>query len=189
MVRKPDYTGRVEATRNAGIDAGGSAGETAGHAPDELVVLLIRTAKAVVDGLRSEHPEKNSTSMTPVHGLAARYLVGRTDVTTVELARHLAITKQSASEVVAVLEATGTVRRAPHPTDGRARVILLTEEGEARLRLGRARWQRVEDDWVDIVGRDRIDALRSVLEDILAADAVGRDGRIPADQNSSCVAS
>ncbi len=45
--------------------------------------------------------------MTPVHGLAARYLVGRDDVTTVELARYLGITKQSTSEVVALLEKTG----------------------------------------------------------------------------------
>ena len=188
MVREPDYTGWVEASGNALGKVGETAGEPPEEAPDELVVLLVRTAKAVVDGLRSERPDTSST-MTPVHGLAACYLVGRTDVTTVELARHLAITKQSASEVVALLESTGTVRRAPHPTDGRARVILLTAEGEARLRLGRERWQRVEDDWVELVGRDRVDAMRSVLEDILAADAVARDGRIPTDQNSSCVAS
>ena len=155
---------------------------------DELVVLLIRTAKAIVDELRADRPAASSP-MTVVHGLAARYLLGRDDVTTVELARYLGITKQSTSEVVALLEKTGTVRRAPHPSDGRARVLLLTDDGKERLEQGRLRWQRVEDEWAEIVGRDRLDIVRGVLEEILAADLVARDGRIPVDQNSSCVAS
>ena len=71
--------------------------------------------------------------MTVVHGLAARYLIGRDDVTTVELAGYLGITKQSTSEVVAPLERAGIVRRAPHPSDGRARVLLLTDDGAAKL--------------------------------------------------------
>jgi len=107
--------------------------------------------------------------MTVVHGLAARYLVGRDDVTTVELARHLRITKQSASEVVAVLEQTGIVRRAPHPRDGRARVLLLTDDGTARLADGRRRWKQLEHEWAALVGRDRLDVVRDALETYLAA--------------------
>jgi DNA-binding MarR family transcriptional regulator len=162
--------------------------QTAGEEQEELVVLLIRSAKAVVDEMRADRPVGDSP-MTPVHGLAARYLLGRDDVTTVELARYLGITKQSASEVVALLEKTGTVRRAPHPSDGRARVLLLTDDGKARLEKGRLRWQRFEDGWAGIVGRDRLEAVRGVLEEILAADLVARDGRVPVDQNSGCVAS
>src|SRR3954453_12771300 len=99
---------------------------------DELVILLIRTAKAVVDRLRDERGPDAGTEMTPMHGLAVHYLRGRDAVTTSDLARHLRITKQSASEVVAVLEANGLVRRAPHPTDGRARVLELTSAGEKK---------------------------------------------------------
>ncbi len=164
------------------------AAPTAVEAPDELVVLLIRTAKVIVDEIRGEHPAVSSP-MTPVHGLAARYLFGRDDVTTVELARYLGITKQSASEVVALLEKTGTVRRAPHPSDGRARVLLLTDDGEDRLEQGRLRWQRVEDEWAELVGRDRIDVVRGVLEEVLAADLVARERRSSLDQISSCAAS
>ncbi len=149
-------------------------------------MLLIRAAKAIVDSVRAEKPPGNS-SMTPVHGLAARYLAGRDDVTTVELGRHLGITKQSASEVVAMLEKSGTVRRAPHPSDGRARVLLLTDAGEVRLEEGRARWLRIEDEWAELVGRDKLDVMREVLEDILTADMVARDQRPPLDQNASCV--
>jgi DNA-binding MarR family transcriptional regulator len=162
----------------AGIDADHS--RTGGTAEDELVILVIRTAKALVDRLRAERPD-SSSPMTVVHGLAARYLLGREDVTTVELARYLGITKQSTSEVVAALEETGTVRRAPHPRDGRARVLLLTADGKAKLETGRRRWKRVEDEWAEVVGRDRLDVVRAALEAYLAA----HDDDPPSDHRGS----
>jgi DNA-binding MarR family transcriptional regulator len=138
---------------------------------DELGILVVRVAKALVDRLRSERPDEASPPLTVVHGLAARALVGRDNVTTVELARHLRITKQSASEVVAVLEQRGIVRRAPHPNDGRARVLLLTAAGKARLAESRPRWEQLENEWAELVGRDHLDVMRSALEAYLAADA------------------
>ncbi len=146
-----------------------------GTQPEELVVLVVRAAKALVDRLRADDPERAASPLTPVHGLAARYLLGRDDVTTVELARYLGITKQSTSEVVGALERTGTVRRAPHPSDGRARVLLLTDAGKAKLDAGRARWDELEREWADLVGPDQLDVVRAALEDYLAADLAARD--------------
>lgn len=148
---------------------------------DELVVLIIRTAKALVDRLRSEKPDGSEAQMTVVHGLAARYLIGRDDVTAVELAHYLGITKQSTSEVVATLERAGAIRRAPHPSDGRSRVLLLTDDGAAKLEAGRERWQRLEDEWVELVGRDRLEVVRAALETYLDADLATRDDRAPFD--------
>lgn len=159
------------------IDADHS--RTAGAAEDELVILVIRTAKALVDRLRAERPDATSSPMTVVHGLAARYLLGRDDVTTVELARYLGITKQSTSEVVRALEETGNVRRAPHPSDRRARVLLLTDEGKAKLEGGRRRWQGVEAEWAELVGRDRLDVVRAALVAFLAADLAAHDDGPP----------
>jgi DNA-binding MarR family transcriptional regulator len=179
MVRRPDY--------NATVAVPGTERTTARPvderpADDELVILVVRTAKALVDRLRGERPEGASSPMTVVHGLAARYLVGRDDVTTVELARYLGITKQSTSEVVNALERTGTVRRAPHPSDGRARVLLLTEEGRAKLDDGRVRWQELEHEWADLVGRDQLDVVRAALESYLAADMEARASRPAVDE-------
>jgi DNA-binding MarR family transcriptional regulator len=140
----------------------------------ELVVLLVRTAKALVDRARAARPEGAPPPMSVVHGLAARYLVGRDDVTAGELARYLGITKQSTSEVVAALERTGTVRRARHPSDGRARVLLLTEAGAGQLDDGRGRWRRIEDEWRDLVGADRLEVVRDSLSAYLAADLATR---------------
>jgi DNA-binding MarR family transcriptional regulator len=153
---------------------------------DELVVLVVRVAKALVERARAEHPEGAASPMTVVHGLAVRYLVGRTDVTTVELARYLGITKQSTSEVVALLEGAGMVRRAPHPSDGRARVLLLTEEGAAKLGEGRCRWQEIEGEWAELVGQEHLDAMRVALEGYLAAhDHVVQD-QAANDETAGC---
>ncbi len=134
------------------------------HDDEELVILLVRTAKALVDRLRAGAPD---TRLTVVHGLAARYLVDHDDVTTVELARHLGVTKQSASEVVGMLEQEGIVRRVPHPSDGRARVILLTKQGKALLAKRRRRWCDIEHEWAALVGRPKLDAMREALSEYL----------------------
>ena len=161
---------------NAGALAGADPG--ASGPDDDLLLLLVRTGKAVIDRLRAEAGAEGST-LTVVHGLAASYLVGRDDVTTVELARYLGITKQSASEVVATLEAAGTLRRAPHPTDRRARVLLLTDEGLAKLQTNRVRRAAAEREWAELVGEDRLQVVREALEAYLAADAGARHASIP----------
>src|SRR5262245_45318574 len=96
MVRNPYYSGRMSTDDSA-------PGE-------ELVILLLRAAKALVDRLRAGQPDNR---MTVVHGLAARYLLDHDEATTVELARHLGTTKQSTGEVVSTLANAGIVRRAP----------------------------------------------------------------------------
>jgi DNA-binding MarR family transcriptional regulator len=51
-----------------------------------------------------------------------------------ELAAVLGIDPPNASVLVADLEAQGIVRRAPHPTDGRAKVVQATRKGKALAR-------------------------------------------------------
>jgi DNA-binding MarR family transcriptional regulator len=144
---------------------------TFGAATDEdLVVLIVRVAKSLVERLRAEHPDRGDGPFNVVHGLAARYLVGRDDVTTTELARYLRITKQSTSEVVGQLEQAGVIRRAPHPTDRRARVLVLTAEGDTKLAEGRCRFSDIENEWAAVVGQDTLDTMRRALVGYLEAD-------------------
>jgi DNA-binding MarR family transcriptional regulator len=141
------------------------------HEPDELVVLVVRTAKVMVDRLRAEGPDAESP-LTVVHGLAMRYLLDRDEVTTVDIARHLRITKQSASEVVALLEQSGMVTREPHPSDGRARVVRLTRAGKRKLADAHRRWLRLEREWEAVVGCKELEAVRDACQRYLDADPV-----------------
>jgi DNA-binding MarR family transcriptional regulator len=61
-----------------------------------------------------------------------------------DLARELGISPRSATEVVDALEDKGLVRRSPSPTDRRAIVLSLTEDG--RGLLGRMRHHPGPDD-------------------------------------------
>ena len=51
-----------------------------------------------------------------------------------ELAAALGIDPPNATTVVADLEAMGLVRRRPHPTDGRAKLVEATRKGKALAR-------------------------------------------------------
>jgi DNA-binding MarR family transcriptional regulator len=174
---KADMTSRPDADAVADPEAAAAATAMAG-ADQELSILLVRAAKAMVDRLREERRDANHpTTMTVVHGLAARYLVDRDDVTAVELAHYLGVTKQSTSEVVATLEREGIVRRAPHPTDGRARVILLTPHGRKKLIEGRERWLELERDWASMVEPGDLEVVRRAVSRYLIADSARRAAR------------
>src|SRR5918911_3111422 len=55
-----------------------------------------------------------------------------------ELADALGIDPPNATALVGDLEAQGLVRRRPHPTDGRAKVVEATRKGKALARRARA---------------------------------------------------
>ena len=140
---------------------------------DELPLLMVRAVKAMVAdaSARGEVPE--ATALTVMHGIAARYLERHEDVTTVELAHHLRVTKQSASEIVGALEREGYVERHPHPVDGRARVVQLTAKGRVGLVAARARWNDVVDDWAALVPAGDLACVRRCLEAYLDANPPG----------------
>ena len=151
-----------------------SSGTAADLSPpdDELPLLMLRTLKAMVERIGAD-PEAATSKFTPVHGLVSRYLDGHDDVTVVELAEHLHVTKQSASELVAALESGGYVRRRPNPTDGRSRLVELTPKGRTGLARSRERWNKVESEWSAAAGPDALavvrDALRAYLDSTSAS--------------------
>jgi DNA-binding MarR family transcriptional regulator len=136
---------------------------------DELPFLMFRAAKAMVADVQAKKGHPDTSGMSVMHGMAMRYVEGRSDVTSVELASYLRVTKQSASEIVAMLEAAGLVRRRPHPADGRARVVELTEQGVEGLAESRVRWNTLVDEWQDEVGANDLAVVRRALETFLDA--------------------
>ncbi|WP_430780015.1 MarR family winged helix-turn-helix transcriptional regulator [Actinoplanes sp. G11-F43] len=99
----------------------------------DLPVLLLSAARALVDGIDAGVREAGFTDVRPAHGYAFARLSG-TGATVTELAEHLEITKQAASQMAEELIGKGYVKRTPHPTDARARLLVLTEKGHACTR-------------------------------------------------------
>jgi DNA-binding MarR family transcriptional regulator len=85
-----------------------------------------------------------------------------------DLAERARMTKQSVGEVTSELERRGYLERVPDPSDGRAKIIRLTERGRAAQALGRELIDEIEQEWADRFGSERVAALRDALEAISA---------------------
>jgi DNA-binding MarR family transcriptional regulator len=93
-----------------------------------------------------------------------------------ELAERARMTKQSVGEVTSDLEQRGYVERVPDPSDGRAKIIRLTERGRAAQALGVGLIDELEQEWAERFGADRVAGLREALEAITGE----RFGAVPA---------
>jgi DNA-binding MarR family transcriptional regulator len=89
-----------------------------------------------------------------------------------DLAERAMMTKQSVGEMTTDLEHRGYVERVPDPSDGRAKIIRLTDRGRAAQQVGRELIDALEHDWAERYGEERVAALREALE-VITADRVG----------------
>ncbi|WP_427923406.1 MarR family winged helix-turn-helix transcriptional regulator [Streptomyces sp. cg40] len=79
--------------------------------------------------------------------------------TVTELAAHLGVTKQAASQLVEELVRKGYVERRPHPVDARARLVVLTELGWACTRAAEEAAADAVRPWVELLGESEVRVL------------------------------
>jgi DNA-binding MarR family transcriptional regulator len=127
-------------------------------------MLMLRALKAMIAEVTAAAEAPAPAGATLIHGIASRFIDEHDDVTAVQLAAHLHVTKQSASEIVGLLEREGFVQRHPHPKDGRARVLELTDAGREGLAASRRRWDAVVARWGELAGPDDLTVVRQALE-------------------------
>jgi DNA-binding MarR family transcriptional regulator len=134
------------------------------HRPDSpLLGLLLRLlaqhwnqevdealAAAGFGDLRRSHA--NVVPFVPADGIQVR-----------DLADRAGVRKQSMAASVEQLEKAGYVERRPDPSDGRGRLVFLTERGEAVRPVGVAAGRAVEEHWATLIGSERLEDLRGGL--------------------------
>lgn len=81
------------------------------------------------------------------------------------MARTLGVSKQAVGQTLEELESCGYIRRERDPDDGRALIVLLTEEGQRVVRAGEDALLAQEEAWAHALGRTRIRALRETMEE------------------------
>ena len=80
------------------------------------------------------------------------------------LAARAQVAKQTATALVDRLERAGYVERVPDPADGRARLVRLTARALAAVPHARAEEDRIEEEWSEHLGPERMARLREALE-------------------------
>jgi DNA-binding MarR family transcriptional regulator len=94
----------------------------------------------------------------PAYGFAFTRLAPD-GATVTDLATHLGVTKQAASQLVDELVRKGYVERRPHPGDARARLVVLTERGWACTRAAEEAAAEAVQGWADVLGEREVRVL------------------------------
>ena len=132
--------------------------------------LIEIALNAILDEFRAELGRSEFKDVRPVHGCVFRYMHdGGMRLT--EIAERGNMTKQSAGEVVDDLVERGYVERVPDPDDRRAKLVCLTERGEAAQEYGFGLLAEIEKRWGERYGAERIADLRATLEAVAAVEA------------------
>jgi DNA-binding MarR family transcriptional regulator len=119
------------------------------------------------DELFSRLCKSGFPELRPTHGCVFSTISRGGDRLTV-LAERAGMTKQAVGEVVSELEQIGYVERVPDPSDGRAKIIQLTERGRAAWEFG---WRVIGDirgQWEKRYGRERVREMIELLSEIAA---------------------
>ncbi|MFC9998632.1 MarR family winged helix-turn-helix transcriptional regulator [Nocardia sp. NPDC127526] len=137
----------------------------------DLPLLLLAAAAEVTDAIHAGVVAAGFTDVRPAHGFA--FVRMAPDGATVgEIAEHLGVTKQAASQLVEELVKKGYAERNPHPHDARARLITLTERGWACTRAADAAVARFTDRWARTLGPDAVVGLRNMLTHVVTPGRV-----------------
>ena len=84
-----------------------------------------------------------------------------------ELAAQARMTLPAMSELVDDLQRLGIVERRPDPSDGRAKLICLTEAGWEAMAMARRIIQQIESDYALRVGAARFEQAAATLDALL----------------------
>jgi DNA-binding MarR family transcriptional regulator len=131
--------------------------------PVDLGILLALAYQEFIRQLREVHAKEGFGDTGRSDGYVFRALAVR-PMTVSDLAARLGISKQGAGQIVDDMEQRGYLERRPDPSDGRARLLYLSERGNFALAAARRFHQRYEQQLVRTHGREVVATLRAMLE-------------------------
>ncbi|MFG2418313.1 MarR family winged helix-turn-helix transcriptional regulator [Streptomyces sp. NPDC048448] len=127
-----------------------------------LSAALLAVAGDLTQRIHEGVVARGFEGLRPAHGFAFTRLAPD-GATVTELAAHLGVTKQAASQIVEELVRKGYVERHPHPGDARARLVVLTERGWACTRAAEESAAEAVRPWVELLGEGEVGVLRERL--------------------------
>lgn len=126
---------------------------------------VLRLAGELVDRVQEGLRLRGFDDVRPAHGFAFSR-IAQGDATNADVAAHLGITKQSASQLVEHLVARGYVTREQHRDDARARLLVLTARGRACTQAAELVAAEMVAEWRGRLTPAKFAAMQEVLDGI-----------------------
>jgi DNA-binding MarR family transcriptional regulator len=147
--------------------------------PRPLPALLTEVKVALIQKLRVRLAEQGHPEIREGWGCVFGFIDIENGSRLTELAESSGFTKQAVGEAVTDLEKHGYVERLPDPTDGRAKIIKLTDWGMDAVLKGRRLFAEIEAEWAEQLGAELLAKFREAAAKIAAlenapVDAGGR---------------
>jgi DNA-binding MarR family transcriptional regulator len=141
-----------------------------------LARLFAMAYRQLIDALHERLPVRGWTGVRQAYGFV---LLALRDgpVPLRELPAALGTSKQAVSKLVDGMVADGYVERAVDPHDARGRRVALSPRGRELLAAVEEIYRELEAGWTEVLGTQRVAALRSDLVAVLEA---GHGGTLPA---------
>src|SRR3954447_1083972 len=131
-------------------------------ADPDIGILLALAYQQFVTELHEELGGRGFDDVAKSDGYVFRALDAE-PLTTSALAERLGISKQGAGQLVEDMTRRGYVASRPDPSDGRARLLELSDRGRAALAAAREFHRRYEQKLARRHGRGHVDDLRAML--------------------------
>ena len=160
-------------SRESSVPAGSASG-TSVDVP--LARLMAMAYRSLVVSLHEELAERGWRDVRPQYGyvlLACR----ERPTTSGEVATLLGVSKQAASKLADAMVEAGLLLRRSSAQDARAKPLVLSARGRRLLATVEEVYADLEQGWVAIIGRRRLEALRSDLVRVVES---GHGGSLPA---------
>jgi DNA-binding MarR family transcriptional regulator len=143
--------------------------------PRPLPALLTEVKMAAVRKLQARLAELGHPHVREGYGCVFGFIDIENGSRLTELAEASGFTKQAVGEAVTELEKLGYLERMPDPTDGRAKIIKLTDFGVDAVMKGRRVFAQIEAEWAEQLGPELIAALRDAATRIAALEGAAVD--------------
>ncbi|MCU1526396.1 MAG: MarR family transcriptional regulator [Frondihabitans sp.] len=110
----------------------------------------------------------------PTHEFALRAILAGASSAS-DLGRRMAVSKQAAAKMIAVLEGRRYVAREPDPADKRRMNLAVTDYGLSMLRAGEATFDTLRDEWEQQVGAESLALVEATLRQLVGDAPVRLD--------------
>lgn len=139
--------------------------QAAGAPPEPLVITLLESRMHELRSVLYRLSEREFPGLKARHYRLLSFVPPGGERLT-RMGADAGLTKQALAQALAPLEAGGYVEVVADPSDGRARIVRLTDLGRRANETVRETLAEAERHWAERVGTDRWATARAVLADL-----------------------